>query len=103
VVPARNSADRGFNRYLLFCAVLEWLCYGFAQAPSPTGSEVLQGLLRGCFVVALIWGPVTAGLALYGAVRYRYGGYLVTGALVVPLALLCWYHAVHWPIPGSGR
>jgi hypothetical protein len=103
MVRAGETAARRFNHYLLFCTAVVWLCYGLALVPLPTGPEFVRGLLRACFVCALVWGTVTADLALYGAVRYRYGGYFATGALVVPLALLCWYHAFHWPVPGSGR
>jgi hypothetical protein len=103
MVRAGDATARRFNHYLLFCTAVVWLCYALALAPLPTSSELVRGLLRGCFASALVWGTVTAGLGLYGSVRYRYVGYFVTVALVLPLALLCWYHVVQWPVAGDGQ
>jgi hypothetical protein len=103
MVRAGDATARRFNGGLLFSTALLWACYVLSLVPSPAGSELMAGLLRGCFVSALIWSTITGVLALYGALRYRYRGYLVTAALVVPLALLCWYHAFSWSVPGTGR
>ncbi len=103
VAEAEGATSRGFNRYLLFCTALVWLCYLLALVPLRTDSEIVLGLLKGFFVLALVWSPITTALALYGALRYRYRSYFITALLATPLVLLCWYHACYWSVPGNGR
>jgi hypothetical protein len=100
VVAAKAATARRFNHDLLFCTAGLWLCYLLVWwVPLRPGAELLRGVLRGCFVCALIWGTNAAALAAYGAVRYRYRGYFLTALLAAPLSALCWYHLLYWPIP----
>jgi hypothetical protein len=98
VVAVEKSTIVRSNRYLLFYTAAVWLCYLFALV-TPSSNELVRGFLVGCFVSALMWSTITVGLAVYGAARYRYRGYLVTVLLAAPLSILCWYHMIHWPLP----
>jgi hypothetical protein len=91
--------NASFNRDLLWCIVGMWLCYLLSWVTLPPDAVLLREILRGYLGAALMFGTLTAGIAVYGALRYRYLGYLLSALMAAPLSALCWYHVLHWPSP----
>ncbi|HEY1186922.1 MAG TPA: hypothetical protein VGE74_04660 [Gemmata sp.] len=97
--PSADISGR-LHRPLLRVTGWLWASYLVSWSPICFASDFVRGVAPGFLVLPLIFGTTAAGVAVWASLRVRRAAYYWAAVAALPLAALCWWHVLYWPLPG---